>query len=51
MLVLAAVALLAFHGYATGTAFPLDAALALAFLSFATTLAAARLHARGRTFP
>lgn len=49
-LTLILVALLILYADATGTAYYLDAALALALLSFVGTLAAARYHSEGRLF-
>lgn len=44
------VALLTLIGYASRAAYYLDAALALALLSFGSTLAAARYHSEQRIF-
>lgn len=50
MLILILVALLAVFSDSEGVPYLLDAALALAVLSFTATLAAARFHAKGRLF-
>jgi multicomponent Na+:H+ antiporter subunit F len=50
LLVLVLIGLLALVAGATGRSYPLDAALALALLSFVATLAAARYHGDGRPF-
>lgn len=50
MLILILVALLALLSEAEGVSYFLDAALVLALLSFAATLAAARYHGEGRPF-
>ncbi len=49
-LTLILVAFLILYADATRTPYYLDAALALALLSFVSTLAAARYHAEGRIF-
>ncbi len=49
-LTLILVALLVLYADATRTAYYLDAALALALLSFVGTLAAARYHSEGKIF-
>ncbi len=51
MLVLVLVALLVLFADENRTAYYLDAALALAVLSFVATVASARYHAEGRVFP
>lgn len=50
LLTLILAALLILYADATRTAFYLDAALALALLSFISTLAAVRYHSEGRVF-
>lgn len=50
LLVAIVIALLALLSYWRGVPYYLDAALALALLSFVATLAAARHHARGGPF-
>lgn len=44
------VALLILYSTTTGTSFYLDAALALALLSFVSTIVVARYHSEGRIF-